>query len=250
MRASSMRALTKRSAWRTLRADRPAPNPRDQRMRVLPRLACVVALLVATGQQTHAAEPRLAAALQPFVDDHKLAGAVVLVASPERTLDLEAVGYSDVAAKTPMRPDDLFWIASMSKPMTASALMMLVDEGKVRLDDPVEKYLPEFRDQMVVGREGGRPPRPEAAGPPDHGPRGPLAHERARRSLALEEYARRAPPADRRGQLRHDAAPVRAGLEVRILATPASTRLAGSSRSSRACPTKSSCRSASSTRSA
>ncbi|HEY2155206.1 MAG TPA: serine hydrolase domain-containing protein, partial [Isosphaeraceae bacterium] len=85
-----------------------------------------------------AAGPRLAAALEPFVEQGKLAGAVVLVASPDRTLDLEAVGVSDVAAKTPMKPDDLFWIASMSKPMTASALMMLVDEGKVRLDDPVE----------------------------------------------------------------------------------------------------------------
>ena len=123
-------------------------------MHTLPRFAYVFALLVAISQRTPAAEPRLAGALQPFVDDHKLAGAVVLVASPERTLDLDAVGYSDVATKTPMKADDLFWIASMSKPMTASALMMLVDEGKVRLDDPVEKYLPEFRGQMVVAEKG------------------------------------------------------------------------------------------------
>ena len=100
--------------------------------------------------------PASTSALRPFVDDHKLAGpaAAVLVASPERTLALEAVGYADVAAKAPMKADDLFWIASMSKPMTASALMMLVDEGKVRLDDPVEKYLPEFRGQMVVAEKG------------------------------------------------------------------------------------------------
>ena len=56
----------------------------------------------------------------------------------------------DVAAKQPMRIDCLFWIASMSKPMTATALMMLVDEGKVTLDDPVEKYLPEFQGQMLA----------------------------------------------------------------------------------------------------
>lgn len=92
----------------------------------------------------------LAAALQPFVDDHAIAGAVVLVASKEKVLDVETVGYADVAAKRPMAADDLFWIASMSKPMTATALMMLVDEGKVSVDDPVEKYLPEFKDQMVA----------------------------------------------------------------------------------------------------
>ena len=68
-------------------------------------------------------------------------------------LSLEAVGYADVAAKKPMRTDALFWIASQSKPITATALMMLVDEGKVRLDDPVEKYLPEFKGQMVVAEK-------------------------------------------------------------------------------------------------
>ena len=49
-----------------------------------------------------------------------------------------------------MRADNVFWIASMSKPITAAGLLMLVDEGKVKLDDPVEKYLPEFKGQMVV----------------------------------------------------------------------------------------------------
>ncbi len=49
-----------------------------------------------------------------------------------------------------MTEDTLFWIASQSKPMTAVAVLMLVDDGKIKLDDPVEKYLPEFKDQMVV----------------------------------------------------------------------------------------------------
>ena len=93
--------------------------------------------------------PTLSAALQPFVANHTLAGAVVLVASSDRVLALDAVGYMDIAAKRPMRTDALFWIASQSKPMTAAALMMLVDEGKVNLDDPVEKYLPEFKGQWV-----------------------------------------------------------------------------------------------------
>ncbi len=92
----------------------------------------------------------IAARLQPFVDSHTLAGAVTLVAGKEKVLSLEAVGYADVAAKKPMRTDCLFWIASMSKPITATALMMLVDEGKVCVDDPVEKYLPEFNGQQVA----------------------------------------------------------------------------------------------------
>ena len=87
--------------------------------------------------------------LQPLVDDHTLAGAVTLVATRDRVMYLEAVGYRDLAIKSPMPPNAMFWIASTSKPMTATALMMLVDEGKVHLDDPVEKYLPEFHGQMV-----------------------------------------------------------------------------------------------------
>lgn len=100
-------------------------------------------------EPTAAASPAIAAALQPFVDDHVLAGAVTLVASKDKVLSLEAVGYADIAKKTPMRTDNLFWIASMTKSMTATAMMMLVDEGKVNMDDPVEKYLPEFKGQMV-----------------------------------------------------------------------------------------------------
>jgi len=91
-----------------------------------------------------------AAVLQPFVERHVLAGAVTLVASKDKVLSHETVGYLDVAAKTPMRPDAMFWIASQSKSMTAAAFMMLVDQGKVGLDDPVEKYLPEFKGLLVT----------------------------------------------------------------------------------------------------
>jgi len=99
-----------------------------------------------------AAEPAKtsASAVRPFVDSHTLAGAVMLVASKDKVLSLEAVGWSDIAARKPMKTDALFWIASQSKPMTATALMMLVDEGKVNLDAPVEKYLPEFKGQMLA----------------------------------------------------------------------------------------------------
>jgi CubicO group peptidase (beta-lactamase class C family) len=114
-----------------------------------------LALLIAVS--LHAAEParKIATALQPFVDKHELAGAVALVATSNKVLDVTAVGWMDVAAKRPMRTDCLFWIASQSKPITATALMMLVNEGKVNLDDPVEKYLPEFKGQMVAVEQDG-----------------------------------------------------------------------------------------------
>ncbi len=87
--------------------------------------------------------------LQPLVNDHTFAGAVTLVATKDRTVYLKPIGNRDLASKTPMTPDAMFWIASTSKPMTATAVMMLVDEGKINLNDPVEKYLPEFKGQMV-----------------------------------------------------------------------------------------------------
>ena len=92
----------------------------------------------------------LAAAIQPYVDQSYLAGAVLLVANKDRVLAHESVGYADLANKRPMTPDSLFWIASMTKPMTGLALTMLIDEGKVGLEDPVEKYLPEFKDQKYI----------------------------------------------------------------------------------------------------
>jgi CubicO group peptidase (beta-lactamase class C family) len=110
-------------------------------------VAAPARLFVAESPQT------IAAAVQPFVDNHTLAGAVMLVASSNRVLSMQAVGYMDIARKRPMRADALFWIASQSKPMTATALMMLVDEGKVNVDDPVEKYLPEFKGQWLKAEE-------------------------------------------------------------------------------------------------
>jgi len=92
----------------------------------------------------------IAKLLQPFVDSNSLPGAVILVADKDKILDLEAVGYADLASKKPMTTDSYFWIASMSKSITAAAVMMLVDEGKLSIDDPVEKYLPEFANRMVV----------------------------------------------------------------------------------------------------
>lgn len=91
--------------------------------------------------------------LKPFVDKHELAGAVALVADKSKVLSIESVGFADIAAGKVMKHDNVFWIASQSKPMTAVAVMMLVDDGKISLDDPIEKYLPEFRGQMVISEK-------------------------------------------------------------------------------------------------
>jgi len=91
--------------------------------------------------------------LLPLIENRALAGAVTLIADRDEILHLEASGYADLAAQQPMAPDTLFWIASVTKPITATALMMLVDEGKVGLDDPVERYLPEFKDRWVLAEE-------------------------------------------------------------------------------------------------
>ena len=90
------------------------------------------------------------ARMRQFVSNQTVSGAVTLVAKGGKVLQLEAVGYSDLAAKKPMKTDDLFWIASMTKPITGVAVLMLQDEGKLSVDDPVEKYLPEFKGQWLV----------------------------------------------------------------------------------------------------
>ncbi len=95
------------------------------------------------------AKSPIAAQFQPILDAHLVAGAVALVGSEDRVLDVETMGYADIAARRPMTPDSLFWIASMTKAFTGTAMMMLVDEGKVSVDDPVGKFLPEFKGQMI-----------------------------------------------------------------------------------------------------
>ena len=102
-----------------------------------------------------AAPISISEAVQPYVDSHSLAGAVALVADKNGVMAVEAVGCADIAAKKPMKTDDIFWIASQSKPITVAAFMMLVDEGKISLDDPVEKYLPEFRGQWLAVEQDG-----------------------------------------------------------------------------------------------
>jgi CubicO group peptidase (beta-lactamase class C family)/rhamnogalacturonyl hydrolase YesR len=91
----------------------------------------------------------LAKVVEPYIDNREIAGAVALIANRDRVLAREVIGYANLAEHSPMRVNKMFWIASMSKAMTAAAVMMLVDEGKISLDDPVENYLPEFKTQKV-----------------------------------------------------------------------------------------------------
>jgi len=88
-------------------------------------------------------------AVQRFVDADEISGAVTSVIGPDGPIAVEAFGLADIGQKSPMRKDALFWIGEMSRPMTAVALMMLVEEGKVRLEDPLEKYVPAFKDVRV-----------------------------------------------------------------------------------------------------
>jgi CubicO group peptidase (beta-lactamase class C family) len=94
-----------------------------------------------------AAEPTLSgvgAAMQEMVTKNEITGAVTMVISKDKVLHLESTGLASVAEKKPMSPDTLFWIASMTKPVTGTAVLMLQDEGKLNVADPVAKYIPEF----------------------------------------------------------------------------------------------------------
>ena len=88
--------------------------------------------------------PDVHEAMAEFVANKEIAGAVTVVATRDRVRHIDAVGHASIKAATPMRPDSLMWVASMTKPITATAIMMLADEGKLRVDDPVAKHLPEF----------------------------------------------------------------------------------------------------------
>ena len=122
-----------------------------------PRFFLAIAVALALPASLFAAPPAsVVPLLQPFVTKHELAGAVALVADKDQVLSVEAVGFADIAGGRNMTAEALFWIASQSKPMTAVAVMMLVDEKKLALDAPVEQYLPEFRGQMVVAEQDGR----------------------------------------------------------------------------------------------
>ena len=99
---------------------------------------------------------RIGEAVQRHMEAGNVSGAVTLVARKGRIAHFEARGLMDIASKKPMAKDGLFRLASMSKPITGVAVMMLVEEGKIRLSDPVSRFIPEFKnlDKVAVPKPG------------------------------------------------------------------------------------------------
>lgn len=89
-------------------------------------------------------------AMNTFIDEGVLSGAVTLVGDNDKILSIQSCGYSNLQSMRKMETDNLFWIASMTKPMTAICIMQLHEEGKLSIEDPVEKHLPEFKNQWLI----------------------------------------------------------------------------------------------------
>jgi CubicO group peptidase (beta-lactamase class C family) len=97
------------------------------------------------------ASPEVTAAMQPYLDSYKLAGFIGIIADKTGKVHYKnLLGYADVEAKKPMNEDNVFWIASMTKMFAGASIMMLADEGKVSLDDPVTRFIPALEKWMVV----------------------------------------------------------------------------------------------------
>ena len=91
---------------------------------------------------------------QRFIDDNQIAGAVALVARHGKVVHHSAVGWKHKEADLPMTTDAIFTMMSMTKPIVSAGLMMLFEEGRFRLDDPIAEWIPEYADHMVIEREG------------------------------------------------------------------------------------------------
>ncbi len=129
-------------------------------------LLCLMLLATPLAAQSPDKFAAIKPAMQAFVDKGELAGAVTVVGTSAGVKSFEAVGYANLEAQTPMTKDTLFRIASMTKPITALAVLMLQEDGKLNVEDPVEKYLPEFTGQRLVTSKDagaltlGKPKRP------------------------------------------------------------------------------------------
>lgn len=121
---------------------------------------------------------RLTAVMKAGADKGEIPGAVVLIVRRGKVAYLEAFGYRDREQKAPMRPDAIFRIASMTKPFTSLAVMMLEEEARLQITDPASRYLPEFKD-LKVGVE-----KTDAGGKTE------LALEPARRQVTVHDLLR------------------------------------------------------------
>jgi CubicO group peptidase (beta-lactamase class C family) len=104
----------------------------------------VLLLMPAFALAAEPGNPAIRTAVEKFIDAQDISGAVTLVAAKDKLLAVDTIGLADIAKKKPMELNSLFWIASMTKPFTAVSILMLQDEGKLKVSDPVEKFIPEF----------------------------------------------------------------------------------------------------------
>ena len=111
-------------------------------------------VLVPASPAAHGVSPerlgRIDAFIKKHVDDGQLSGSVMMIIRDGKIVYHKAFGYSDIDTRIPMRTDHLFRIASMTKPVVSTAVMMLMEEGKFGLDDPVSKYIPAFANPRVI----------------------------------------------------------------------------------------------------
>jgi len=121
--------------------------------RLLLSLLSVVALTLSASAAEKSAVVK--DALQPFIDSGDLAGVVTFVGNKDGIVDVQVLGMANLENKVPMKRDTIFRIASMTKPIVGLAVMQLAEAGKLDINDPVEKYLPEFKGQMLVSSKEG-----------------------------------------------------------------------------------------------
>ena len=114
-------------------------------------------LLIPHVHAQNAKPPDLRLRMQSFVDKGVTPGMVTLVIRKGQVLSFEAVGYRDLESRKPMTTDTIFDIRSMTKPVTAIGIMILMEEGKLALNDAVEKYLPEFKSSAFKDDRGSFP---------------------------------------------------------------------------------------------
>jgi CubicO group peptidase (beta-lactamase class C family) len=100
---------------------------------------------------------RLHDGMKGFIDRNEAAGIVTLIMRDGRMVDIHATGFQDKESNTPMRTNTIFRIASMTKPITSVAVMMLYEEGKLFLTDPVSKFIPAFKGQQVLEQGADKP---------------------------------------------------------------------------------------------
>src|ERR1051325_5318709 len=121
-----------------------------KRLSLLVALALVAVASAAPSSLSQQGATAVSAVAKAATDRGDVPGAVVAVVNKDGMLYNEAFGVSSTVSKRPMTKDTIFNMASMTKPITSVAIMLLADEGKLKLDDEVAKYLPKYKDPLVI----------------------------------------------------------------------------------------------------